>query len=78
MNSRVRLHLDNEEKEVTLVYPRDADERSGTLSVLSDLGTAILGYRAGDAIDWMVSDRTRRILIERVIYQPESAGDFHL
>ncbi len=78
MNSRVVLQLDDEEKEVSLVYPQDADEGAGKLSVLSDVGAAILGYRAGDAIDWTVSDRTRRILIERVIYQPESAGHFHL
>lgn len=78
MNSRVVLHLDDEEKEVALVYPQDADESSGKLSVLSDVGAAILGYQEGDAIDRMVSDRTRRILIERVIYQPESSGDFHL
>lgn len=78
MNSRVVLNLDDEKREVALVYPQDADERAGKLSVLSDVGAAILGYQKGDAIDWIVSDRTRRILIERVIYQPESSGDFHL
>jgi regulator of nucleoside diphosphate kinase len=78
MNSRVALRLNDEEKEVALVYPQDADESSGKLSVLSDVGAAILGYQEGDIIDWIVSDRTRRILIERVIYQPESSGDFHL
>lgn len=78
MNSRVVLHLDDEEREVSLVYPQDADERSGKLSILSDIGAAILGYRKGDAIDWVVADRTRRILIDRLIYQPESSGDFHL
>jgi regulator of nucleoside diphosphate kinase len=78
MNSRVVIQLDGEEKEVALVYPQDADERSGKLSVLSDVGAAILGYQEGDAIDWVVSERTRHIQIERVIYQPESSGDFHL
>lgn len=78
MNSKVVLQLDDEQTELALVYPEEADERSGKLSVLSDVGTAILGYQEGDAIEWMVADRTRRILIERVIYQPESAGDFHL
>jgi len=78
MNSRVVLQVDDEEKEIALVYPEDADERSGKLSVLSDVGAAILGYQEGVAIDWMVSDRTRRIVIERVTYQPESSGDFHL
>lgn len=78
MNSRVVLHIDGEKQEVALVYPRDADERDSKLSVFSDIGTAILGYQEGDAIDWMVTDRTRRILIEKMIYQPESSGDLHL
>ena len=43
LNSRVVLQLDDEQKEVALVYPQDADERSGKLSVLSDVGAAILG-----------------------------------
>lgn len=78
MNSRVVLKLDDEQKEVALVYPQEADERAGKLSVLSDVGAAILGYQEGDEIDWKVRDRTRRIQIEKVIYQPESCGDFHL
>ncbi len=78
MNSRVVLHIDGEKQEVALVYPRDADECDRKLSVFSDIGTAILGYQEGDAIDWMVTDRTRRILIEKMIYQPESSGDLHL
>lgn len=78
MNSRVLLHLDDEAMEVALVYPQDADKRAGKLSVLSDVGAAILGYREGDGIDWTVSDRTRRILIDKVLYQPEASGDFHL
>ena len=78
MNSRVLLQLDDEQKEVALVYPKDADERSGKVSILSDVGTAILGYQEGDAIDWVVRDRTRRIRIEKVIYQPESFGELHL
>jgi len=78
MNSEVMLRLDDERAQVALVYPQDADERSGKLSVLSDVGTAILGYQEGEAIDCMVAERTRRVVIEKVIYQPESSGDFHL
>ncbi len=48
------------------------------LSVFSGIGTAILGYKGGDAIDWRIQDRTRCIRIEKVLYQPEAAGDFHL
>jgi regulator of nucleoside diphosphate kinase len=78
MNSRVRLHMDDDAIEAALVYPEAADDRSGKLSVLSDLGAAILGYREGSSIDWMVSGRTRKIVIDKVIYQPEASGDFHL
>lgn len=78
MNSRALLHLDDEEMEVTLVYPEDADHRAGKLSVCSDVGTAILGYREGDAFDWRMPDRTRHIRIGKVLYQPEAAGNFHL
>lgn len=78
MNSRAVLHLNDEKVEVALVYPEDADDSARKLSVSSGIGTAILGYKEGDAIDWRVANRTNRIRIERVIYQPEAAGDFHL
>ena len=78
MNSRALLHLDDEKVEVALVYPQDADDSAGKLSVYSDMGTAILGYKEGDAFDWRIPNRTRRISIEKVLYQPEAAGDFDL
>lgn len=78
MNSRALLHLDDEAMEVALVYPEDADDSAGKLSVCSDFGAAILGYQEGDAIDWRIADQTRHICIEKVLYQPEAAGDYHL
>ncbi|MBV8035758.1 bifunctional GNAT family N-acetyltransferase/nucleoside diphosphate kinase regulator [Roseateles sp.] len=78
MNSRARLRLDDEDMEVTLVYPQDADDSTGKLSVCSPIGTAILGYREGDVIDWRVPDRTCRVRIGKLLYQPEAEGHFHL
>ena len=78
MNSRALVQLDDEEIEVALVYPEDADSCAGKYSVCSDIGAAILGYQEGDAIDWRISDRTLRIEISKVLYQPEAAGDYHL
>lgn len=78
MNSRTLLQLDDEEVEVELVYPDDADDSAGRLSVRAGIGTAILGYREGDAFAWRLQDRTCRIRIVRVLYQPEAAGYFHL
>ena len=78
MNSRALVQLDDEAVEVSLVYPEDADGSAGKLSICSGIGMAMLGYKEGDAFDWRVNDRTRHIRIEKVLYQPEAAGDFHL
>jgi regulator of nucleoside diphosphate kinase len=78
MNSRALVRLDDEDVELALVYPEDADDSAGKLSICSGIGMAILGYKEGDAFDWRLNDRTRHIRIEKVLYQPEAAGDFHL
>lgn len=78
MNSKALLQVDDREVEVALVYPEDADDRAGKLSVCSGIGTAILGYKEGDAFNWRIPHRTCHIRIEKVLYQPEAAGDFHL
>ena len=78
MNSKALLQVDNKEVEVALVYPEDADDSAGKLSVCSGIGTAILGYKEGDAFNWRIPNRTCHIRIEKLLYQPEAAGDFHL
>lgn len=80
MNSRVRIiDLDTAEESVlTLVFPHQADIAAGRISILSPVGTALLGYHAGDAIEWPVPSGTKRIRIEEVLYQPEASGDYHL
>lgn len=80
MNSKVRL-LDLETKEemtYTLVFPDEADFAEGKISVLAPIGTAMLGYRAGDTFSWQVPAGIRRIKILTVLYQPEASGDYHL
>lgn len=80
MNSRVRVtDLDAGTTHLyTIVFPWDADYESGRISILSPLGTALLGYRAGDEVSWEMPRGTRRLRIEELVYQPEAAGDFHL
>lgn len=80
MNSRVRLSDTSKEKDMiyTLVFPRDADAEAGKISILAPIGTAILGYKVGDIIEWPVPLGIRKVKIEEVLYQPEAAGDFHL
>lgn len=80
MNSKVVFRdIDtNEEMTYTLVFPMDADIDAGTISVLAPIGTAILGYSEGADIVWPVPSGKRRVRIEKILYQPEAAGDFHL
>ena len=76
MNSRVRLKdLDSGRESIyVVVFPRDADVAQGRISVLAPIGTAIIGYRAGDMIVWSVPAGERRFRLEEILYQPEAAG----
>jgi len=76
MNSTVRVRdLDSQEcEEYTLVYPTHADPEANRLSVLAPVGTALIGSRVGDIIEWPVPAGRRRLLVEDVVYQPEKAG----
>lgn len=75
MNSTVRLRdLETREEETyTLVYPADADIGKNKLSVLAPVGTALLGYRAGDVVEWPVPAGVSRFRIEEVLSQPRRA-----
>lgn len=80
MNSRVALEdMDSGEELVyTLAFPGDADLESGRISVLAPIGTALIGYRAGDRISWNVPGGVKNFKVKKILYQPEAAGDFHL
>lgn len=80
MNSKVRLvdALTAETLEMTLVFPENADSANGCISVLAPVGTAIIGYSEGDSIDWPTPGGTRTFTIEKVLFQPEAAGDWEL
>jgi regulator of nucleoside diphosphate kinase len=78
MDSRARL-LDLDQLttlELTVVYPEDADFAEGRISVVAPIGAAMLGYRVGDEIEWVVPSGPRRLRVEAILYQPEAAGDF--
>jgi regulator of nucleoside diphosphate kinase len=52
----------------------DADIAKKRISVLAPLGTALIGYRAGDRVEWRTPGGTKRFQIEDVLFQPEAAG----
>lgn len=78
MNSKILIVMNGNEEEVTLVYPQDADLIEDKISILSPIGTAILGYREGDTIEWAVPSGSIEIHIQKILYQPEAAGDLDL
>jgi regulator of nucleoside diphosphate kinase len=78
MNSRVVFENEStgERREVTLVYPGSADINAGKISILVPIGTALLGLRVGQAIDWeLPNGEKQRYRIVKVPYQPEAAGE---
>ncbi len=80
MNSEFEVtDLDNNKlMKLKLVYPKEADFTRGYVSVLSPLGSALLGYQKGDTISFQVPKGEKKIRIERVLYQPEANGEFTL
>lgn len=80
MNSTVRLRdLDSgDEMTYTLVFPDKADVRQEKISILAPIGTALIGYRVGDTLTWEVPAGVAKIKVLEILYQPESAGDYHL
>ena len=75
MNSRIRvLDLDRRKRcNYMLVFPNDADVEAGRISVLAPLGTALLGFRKGDELEWAMPGGVRRLRVERVS-QPGAGG----
>lgn len=74
----IRDLVTNKESEYTLVFPFDADIEKKKLSILAPIGVAVIGYRVGDEVEWDVPGGKRRILIEKIIYQPEAAGNYYI
>jgi regulator of nucleoside diphosphate kinase len=54
MNSQVKFRDDttNVIREVTLVYPHEADIDLGKISVMTPIGSALIGVPAGQSITW--------------------------
>ena len=63
---RVRDRTTGVSRDYTLVTPAHADLAAGRLSVLAPLGTALLGYREGDEVEWQMPGGPRLMRIERV------------
>jgi regulator of nucleoside diphosphate kinase len=72
MGAAVRYSDDTgEARTVTLVHPSQADISNGRISVLTPIGTALIGLKVGKSIDWHARDgRRHRLTVEAVDAQP--------
>ncbi|MBS1626498.1 MAG: nucleoside diphosphate kinase regulator [Bacteroidetes bacterium] len=80
MNSIVKLIFLNNNKQIQfqIVYPEQADIKKNKISIFSPIATALIGYKVGDEIEWIVPAGLTKIKINEIIYQPEAAGDYNL
>jgi regulator of nucleoside diphosphate kinase len=77
MKSRVfyRRHAGLPIETRTLVYQKEDGAVGGTLPILSPLGVALLGLRAGSRMPYASIDGTRWLAsVEWIAYQPEAEG----
>lgn len=63
---------------VKVVFPSEADAGRGRISVLAPIGSALLGLRIGQEIDWQLPAGPRRIRVVEIRYQPEASGALEL
>jgi regulator of nucleoside diphosphate kinase len=63
---------------MTLSYPKDMKDSGEQLSVLTPVGTALLGLRVGASITWQrPGGGTFEATVLDIDYQPERAGELH-
>lgn len=79
MNSVVTFKDDDSSDEltITLTYPSGAG-LPGTVSIFAPVGSALLGLKVGQHIEWPTPDgRRRQLRVLDIEYQPEASGDLH-
>lgn len=77
MNSTLTCVDVNSGKEhhFTLSYPSQADVSAGRISLLTPMGSALLGLSVGQSIDWPgPGGRELRVRVTEVANQPEAAA----
>ena len=78
MRSQVRFEIEQPPQQLclTLAYPKDMPELMDGISILTPIGTALLGLAVGDSIAWPLPDgQSTTLRILEVTYQPERAGE---
>jgi regulator of nucleoside diphosphate kinase len=71
MGSTVRFRTtDGDQREVTLVFPAEADIDRNWISVMTPIGAALIGLRKGQSITWLTRDGRKQVLTVLRVIQP--------
>jgi regulator of nucleoside diphosphate kinase len=75
LHTRMKLEFPDSRRATScqIVLPTELNMSAGRVSVLSPLGTALIGRRVGDDIAYVVRGISRSVRIAGILYQPEAA-----
>ncbi|MBS1744650.1 MAG: GreA/GreB family elongation factor [Bacteroidetes bacterium] len=73
LNSKIRIRdvQKNNVMELVLVMPDEADIKQKKISVMAPVGTALIGFKKGEKINWHVPAGERTFAILDVVNQAE-------
>jgi len=61
----------------TLVFPKETAQGNQRISVLAPIGVGLLGERVASRIECRAPEKTVRLRIEELIFQPEAVGELY-
>lgn len=73
MGSQVTYEADGATRTVSLVYPGEADIAAGRISIMTPVGTALIGLSQGQSITWTARNGAVHALTIVAVRQPEAA-----
>jgi regulator of nucleoside diphosphate kinase len=78
MNSVVQIYNHNtgNEMSIKIVFPQEADYKKKFISVLSPLGSALIGYKENDTVRYEAPKGEVEITVQKIEYQPEANGEY--
>ncbi|MBN9439869.1 nucleoside diphosphate kinase regulator [Bosea sp. (in: a-proteobacteria)] len=76
MGSIVEFSSDTaQQRRVQLVFPGEADIEQGRISILTPIGTALIGLAAGQSIAWTARDGRQHTLTVLTVEQPAATPE---
>jgi len=68
-----------EQRQLTVCYPADANPAAGFVSVLSPMGSSLLGLPVGAIAEWTAPDGNGvAFQVLDILFQPEASGNYTL